>query len=272
MVRRLLALALTSAFVLGTSTDARSQDGGTSGQRSPELEAAVRALVNDRTLKDAQIGVVVMDAESGNVLAASGEHIALNPASNAKVYTAAAALAILHGSHKYQTTLSGTIKGGGATGITLRGHGDPSLETRDLYELVSELKMHGARRVDGDIHVDQKFFDEQTTPPAFEQQPNEWASFRAPVSAVALNGNTVTLVIRPNSAGNAAFASFDPPGFVDVDGTRWQVKEMPFSNYDRRRGLSLIFWSDGAVRRVRDYPANWHELPDVELALLSWKV
>lgn len=60
--------------------------------------------------------------------------------------------------------------------------------------------------------------------------------------------------------------------FVDVDGTRWQVKEMPFSDYDRRRGLSLIFWSDGAVRRVRDYPANWHELPDGELALLSWKV
>jgi len=60
--------------------------------------------------------------------------------------------------------------------------------------------------------------------------------------------------------------------FVDVDGTRWQVKEMPFSNYDRRRGLSLIFWSDGAVRRVRDYPDNWHELSDSELALLSWKV
>ena len=60
--------------------------------------------------------------------------------------------------------------------------------------------------------------------------------------------------------------------FVDVDGTRWQVKEMPFSNYDRRRGLSLIFWSEGAVRRVRDYPGNWYELSDGELALLSWKV
>jgi serine-type D-Ala-D-Ala carboxypeptidase/endopeptidase (penicillin-binding protein 4) len=219
MVRRLAALALTGALLMGVATDARSQDAGTTGQRSPELDAAVRALVNDRTLKDAQIGVVVMDAETGNVLAASGEHIALNPASNAKVYTAAAALAILHGSHKYQTTLSGTIKGGGATGLTLRGHGDPSLETRDLYELVQELKAHGARRIDGDVHVDQKFFDEQTTPPAFEQQPNEWAAFRAPVSAVALNGNTVTLVIRPNGAGNAAIASFDPPGFVDVDGT-----------------------------------------------------
>ena len=60
--------------------------------------------------------------------------------------------------------------------------------------------------------------------------------------------------------------------FVDLDGTRWQVKEMPFSNYDRRRGVSLIFWSEGAVRRVRDYPADWYELSDTELALLSWKV
>lgn len=60
--------------------------------------------------------------------------------------------------------------------------------------------------------------------------------------------------------------------FVDADGTRWEVHEMPFSHYDRRRGRSLIFWSDGAVRRVRDYPADWHELSDSDLALLSWKI
>lgn len=60
--------------------------------------------------------------------------------------------------------------------------------------------------------------------------------------------------------------------FVDADGVRWSVKETPFSEYDRRRGVSLIFWSEGAVRRVRDYPADWQLLPDEELALLSWKV
>lgn len=85
--------------------------------------------------------------------------------------------------------------------------------------MVLELRARGVRRVDGDIYVDQKFFDEQTTPPAFEQQPNEWASFRAPVSAVALNGNTVTLSIRPTAAGKPANAWFDPPGFVDIDGS-----------------------------------------------------
>jgi hypothetical protein len=59
--------------------------------------------------------------------------------------------------------------------------------------------------------------------------------------------------------------------FEEADGTRWQVREMPFSSYDRRHGLSLIFWSEGAVRRVRDYPSNWYELSDHDLALLSWK-
>lgn len=59
--------------------------------------------------------------------------------------------------------------------------------------------------------------------------------------------------------------------FVDGEGTRWQVSERPFADYDRRRGLSLIFASDSAVRRVREYPANWFSLSDEELQLLSWK-
>ena len=60
--------------------------------------------------------------------------------------------------------------------------------------------------------------------------------------------------------------------FVDEDGARWKVREMPFSSYDRRSGRSLIFWSDGAVRRVRDYPEDWHLLTDADLAKLSWKI
>ena len=59
--------------------------------------------------------------------------------------------------------------------------------------------------------------------------------------------------------------------FVDADGTRWQVTERPFADYDRRRGLSLIFASDAAVRRVRAYPENWFLLSDAQLSALSWK-
>ena len=64
-----------------------------------------------------------------------------------------------------------------------------------------------------------------------------------------------------------------PPSrsFLDGEGTHWLVYEQAFSDYDRRSGLSLIFSSDSAVRRVRDYPADWIRLSDEDLAELSWK-
>ena len=189
--------------------------------RVPELEAAVRAITRDDTFKGAQIGVAIVDVDTGKYLAATNEHLALNPASNAKIYTAAAALAMVRGDHRYETTLSGTLKGSAVSGgLVLRGHGDPSLTTADLGAMVAELKTYGVHKVDGDVVVDQQFYDEQTTPPAFEQQPNEWSYFRAPVSAVALNENCIVLTVRPASgAGGTAQASFDPPGFVDVEGS-----------------------------------------------------
>ncbi len=185
--------------------------------RNPEIEQLVRSLVAN--LKDATASVAILDVDTGRYLAVHDEHLALNPASNAKLFTAGAALALLHGDHRYETTLSGTVKGTSVSNLTLRGHGDPSLQTEDLFAMVQEMRAHGVRKVEGDILVDQRFHDDQTTPPAFDQQPNEWAAFRAPVSALAINENTVTLTVRPTSLDQTANAWFDPPGFVDVEGS-----------------------------------------------------
>ena len=59
--------------------------------------------------------------------------------------------------------------------------------------------------------------------------------------------------------------------FTDDLGQTWLVSERPFSEYDRRSGLSLIFSSELAVRRVRDYPSDWFALSDSDLAALSWR-
>lgn len=173
----------------------------------------LRAL---RALSD-KVGVYAIDLETGAVIAAANEHAPLNPASNAKLYTAAAALALLHPEHRYETTLSGKVKDGAVAPLVLRGFGDPSLTAGDLRDMARELKERGVRRVD-DILVDQRFFDDKTTPPAFDQKPSEWAAFRAPVSALAVDENTVTLTVRPSEEGQSAHAWFDPPGFVDVEG------------------------------------------------------
>ncbi len=58
--------------------------------------------------------------------------------------------------------------------------------------------------------------------------------------------------------------------FLDVEGTRWQVYEQSFGDYDRRSGMSLIFASEAAVRRVRDFPSDWRLLTDEALLALSW--
>jgi len=60
--------------------------------------------------------------------------------------------------------------------------------------------------------------------------------------------------------------------FTDDLGQTWLVSERPFSEYDRRSGCSLIFASELAVRRVRDYPSDWFALSDSDLAALSWRV
>jgi hypothetical protein len=54
---------------------------------------------------------------------------------------------------------------------------------------------------------------------------------------------------------------------LDAEGTFWLVCEVPYE-LDRRSGRSLVFESDGAVRRVRNYPESWNELSDAELARL----
>ena len=187
--------------------------------RLPALDNAARAIGSSHALEGASVGIAVLDVDSGRMLAAFDEHLALNPASNAKLYTAGAALATLHGEHRYETVLTGKLEGDAIAGpLSIRGYGDPSLSTVDLDAMVAELKGFAVRRVDGDILVDQRFFDEQTTPPGFEQQPNEWAGFRAPVSAVALDENCITLTVRPSTAGGAAHVEFDPPGFIDAEG------------------------------------------------------
>jgi D-alanyl-D-alanine carboxypeptidase/D-alanyl-D-alanine-endopeptidase (penicillin-binding protein 4) len=210
-----LAVALV-ATSLALARDVRSD---AQGATTAKLDSAVRALSGATVWKDADVSVAILDVASGKMIASYNEHRALNPASNAKLYTAAAALAILHADHRYETSISGVVKGSSAASLTLRGYGDPSLSSADLAAMVLELREHGVRRVDGDILVDQSFYDDQTTPPAFEQKPNEWATFRAPVSALAINENTVTLEIRPSEAGQTAHAFFEPPGFVDVDGS-----------------------------------------------------
>jgi D-alanyl-D-alanine carboxypeptidase/D-alanyl-D-alanine-endopeptidase (penicillin-binding protein 4) len=198
-------------------------------------------------------GLYVVDGETGTVLAARHEHDPFNPASNAKLVTAAVALRVLGAEHRFVTALCGAVNAPSLDELIIRGDGDPSLRTADVWSMANELAISGVRRV-GDIVVDQGLFDDQYVPPAYEQQPSEWAPFRAPVAPVSLNRNTVSFFIRATQVGLHAAIETDPPGFVDVSGAVATVNqddvEKVFVELEPK-GMRLIAKIGGTVPAYR---------------------
>ena len=134
-----------------------------------------------------------------------------------KLVTAAVALRELGPQFRFRTGLFGYQRGDSVETLVIRGEGDPGLRVHHLDRLVRVLEGRGVAKV-GKILVDQSRFDGRYVPPAFEQQPKEWASFRAPVSAVALERNAVVVNVLAGRAGEAARVWVHPPGFVSLKG------------------------------------------------------
>ena len=186
--------------------------------RDPNAQRALSALNDWVEARHGALTAAVVDTSTGALVAAENADRALNPASNQKLLTAVVALDVLGSEHRFTTSVHGTIRNGAADDLALWSDGDPDLTTADLWRMARSLKQRGLERVSGGILVDQSYFDDQFTPPAFEQQPDEWAPFRAPVSALSVERNTVTLNVVPTTAGADARVWFEPPGFIDVQG------------------------------------------------------
>ncbi|MEO6603751.1 MAG: D-alanyl-D-alanine carboxypeptidase/D-alanyl-D-alanine-endopeptidase [Polyangiaceae bacterium] len=183
-----------------------------------EFQRALTQLAQWVKKNGGALGAELDDVASGAVLGSISANTPENPASNQKILTTAAVLHHFGAEYRFKTSICGARTGEDVPTLVLRGSGDPSLSTEDLHELAKGLVQAGVKHV-GDVLLDQSFFDAHFVPPAFEQQPEEWAAFRAPVSAVSLNRNVTTLNVAPTEAGQAARVWFDPEGFVDVNGT-----------------------------------------------------
>lgn len=57
---------------------------------------------------------------------------------------------------------------------------------------------------------------------------------------------------------------------ITIDHEEWRIYELAPAPYDRRGANTLVFESDGVMRRIRSFPANWRELPADALLALSW--
>jgi D-alanyl-D-alanine carboxypeptidase/D-alanyl-D-alanine-endopeptidase (penicillin-binding protein 4) len=216
-----LALCLLAASSPGPDAWARPAPADVAPAATPPiafpatLVGQIDAALADPFLATAQVGVVAVDLASGETLYQRNGAVGLNPASNVKLVTTAAALGLLGPAHRYSTrlyhdreALDGAVIEGD---VYLRGGGDPALVTEDLWSMAADLRARGIQRITGGVVVDATQFDRDELPPGFDQK-DELAAYRAPSGAASVNFNTFELRVRPASEPDAApFAALSPP-------------------------------------------------------------
>jgi D-alanyl-D-alanine carboxypeptidase/D-alanyl-D-alanine-endopeptidase (penicillin-binding protein 4) len=203
-LRTLVALALLAASAPALPADAR--DAG-----SKELAAGLHAILAASPIDASRAGIYVADVETGQPVFAKDPDALLNPASNVKLVTTAAALARLGPDFRFDTELYVESGGGGDSTRTLyvKGKGDPSLVTERLWAIAGDLYHLGIRRV-GDVVVDASYFDGERQGPGFDQESGD-RSYLAPAGAASLNWNTVAVHVGPGDRrGGKARVELEP--------------------------------------------------------------
>jgi D-alanyl-D-alanine carboxypeptidase/D-alanyl-D-alanine-endopeptidase (penicillin-binding protein 4) len=180
------------------------------------------------------IEVVVLsdktDKTAGKTLYSQNADKLFTPASNTKLFTTAAALALIGPDYKFRTTVetTGTLDRYGRLNgdLVLVGRGDPNLSGRELpYDLKTQrnddpiqalealadaLVQKGVKFIDGDIVADDSYFAFERYGEGWSQDDLVWAD-GAPVSALTINDNVVFVSILPaDRAGEKAFVSVKP--------------------------------------------------------------
>nr|WP_295905941.1 D-alanyl-D-alanine carboxypeptidase/D-alanyl-D-alanine-endopeptidase [uncultured Bdellovibrio sp.] len=163
-------------------------------------------------LSDLGMYATVGEGQDMKVLLDINSKKTMIPASISKVATASAALAHFPPGHKFKTQLlasaeskNGVLKGN----LYLKGGGDPSFVSENMWYLVNAFTRNGITRIEGDIIVDDSLFDKVRYDVSRQKERVDRA-YDAPTGAMSFNWNSVNIFVRSNGKGNGADVFIDP--------------------------------------------------------------
>jgi len=184
------------------------------------LARQIEGLIGQPRFAGAGWGISVISLDSGRVLYAHHADQLFQPASTAKLFTAAVALNELGADYRIPTRVlaGGAIRGGTLDGpLILYGMGDPTLGADPATlswpdQLAGQLAAQGLRRVRGDLIADATYFAGPAMGSGWEAVDlQSW--FAVPASALSVGENLVDVSVTPAAiAGSPALVSFDPAG------------------------------------------------------------
>jgi serine-type D-Ala-D-Ala carboxypeptidase/endopeptidase (penicillin-binding protein 4) len=213
---------------------ARSKEARSDIERFRErVQAALASTGNDK----AYWGLLVTDADSGEVIYSLNANRYFMPASNAKLFTTAMALATLGPDFHIHTTVetaalpdsSGHLQGD----LVLVGRGDANLSSRvipfvdhaerngppekALADLADQVVSAGVKEISGDVIADDSYFAPERYPPGWGVDDTVW-SYGAAVSALVINDNYISVILRPGATTGAplVYSAAPWPGIYEL--------------------------------------------------------
>jgi D-alanyl-D-alanine carboxypeptidase/D-alanyl-D-alanine-endopeptidase (penicillin-binding protein 4) len=202
---------------------------------------------------DLQHAMWAIDVEddAGNVLYAKNAHTLIMPASNRKIFAAAAAINCLGDGYTYATDL---YRDG--NNLVIRGNGDPALGGRYAFDrdavfapFVKAVRERGMTEVQ-DIIADVSWFDRVTIPGSWKFG-NLGQDYAAPVDALAYNENVVG--VRIDDCARPVVTT--DPAFVDAVEMVTCGPGEPEAKIDLVSGENVVRVTGTMSKTFKDLPA-----------------
>src|SRR5262245_15447205 len=250
---RAALIHLLAVFLLLPLASAANSD---ASKKAKALEKKIDAILTDPELSRAFWGISVVSLREGKTVYALNSDKLFAPASNTKLFTTAAALAVLGPDYKFRTTVETAVpidKYGRIAGdVVLVGRGDPNLSgitlpyntkierklapIRVLESLADQLVQSGVRYIDGDIVADDTFYPFERYGEGWSHDDLTW-DYGAPISALSINDNVMFLNVLPaERVGDKAFVNADP--FISSYHIENKVMTTPAGTGPRRLAIT----------------------------------
>jgi D-alanyl-D-alanine carboxypeptidase/D-alanyl-D-alanine-endopeptidase (penicillin-binding protein 4) len=184
---------------------------------------AFKKLIHDKIekiraknkIKSEHLGMIISSGEGDNekIIFESSPDKKMIPASITKIATAAVTLKKIPPGQKIKTSLwrDGEIENGVLKGnLILKGGGDPSFVSENLWYLVNAFTRSEIKIIEGNILVDDSLFDSIRFDPSRQEERVDRA-YDAPTGAMSFNWNSVNIFVRPAEKGGELAKVFIDP-------------------------------------------------------------
>ena len=183
------------------------------------LDWVVDSALAQPHLRGAEVAILLESLASGEVLYERNADRPMIPASNMKIVTGAAALSVLGPDYRFETTVSTDAPELAATlagNLYVRGTGDPSFVSEELWKLTESIRVLGIERIEGDLVLDASHFDSLNTTSRTVAKGDR--AYHARTGALSLNFNGIAVHTTPaDRPGRPAVAQLAPgTSFVDL--------------------------------------------------------